>query len=63
MNYIEVNKSTLIPDVFKDQAEINFYADIIEDKDHNETASPAHMLINQCHMIDSMREIQPRNPI
>ncbi|HAT1597736.1 TPA: NAD-dependent ubiquitin ligase [Legionella pneumophila] len=59
LNYIEVNKSTLIPDVFKDQAEINFYADIIEDKDHNETASPAHMLINQCHMIDSMREIQP----
>ncbi|HAU3973147.1 TPA: Dot/Icm T4SS effector SdeC/LaiC [Legionella pneumophila] len=51
--YVEDNK--LIGKIFKDQKEVDFYAAIILDKNHEWDASPAHILINQGHMVDLMR--------
>ncbi|HHU0004504.1 SidE phosphodiesterase domain-containing protein, partial [Legionella pneumophila] len=55
--YVEDNK--LIGKIFKDQKEVDFYAAIILDKDHDWTATPAHILINQGHMVDLMRVKTP----
>lgn len=57
--YVKANESTLIPAVFKDQKDVDFYADVIEDKNHIWNASPAHVLINQGHMVDLVRVKQP----
>lgn len=38
---------------------MNWYADVVEDKGHNWEASPAHVLINQAHMVDLVRVKQP----
>ena len=64
LDYIEENKATLIPDVFKDQDEIDHYADIVEDVESVDGkklwgASPEHMLVNQSHMVDLVRVKQP----
>ncbi|HAT1867929.1 T4SS effector NAD-dependent ubiquitin ligase SidE [Legionella pneumophila] len=59
LKYVEENKSTLIPDVFKDEKDVKFYADVIEDKDHKWSDSPAHVLVNQGHMVDLVRVKQP----
>ncbi|HAT8770303.1 TPA: Dot/Icm T4SS effector SdeC/LaiC [Legionella pneumophila] len=55
--YVEDNK--LIGKIFKDQKEVDFYAAIILDKNHEWDASPAHILINQGHMVDLMRTKAP----
>ncbi|CZH11696.1 SidE phosphodiesterase domain-containing protein [Legionella pneumophila] len=55
--YVEDNQ--LIGKIFKDQKEVDFYASIILDKDHDWTATPAHILINQGHMVDLMRVKTP----
>ncbi|HAT5966655.1 TPA: NAD-dependent ubiquitin ligase [Legionella pneumophila] len=55
--YVEDNQ--LIGKIFKDQKEVDFYAAIILDKDHDWTATPAHILINQGHMVDLMRVKTP----
>ncbi|HAT8229755.1 TPA: Dot/Icm T4SS effector SdeC/LaiC [Legionella pneumophila] len=55
--YVEDNK--LIGKIFKDQKEVDFYAAIILDKNHDWDASPAHILINQGHMVDLMRTKAP----
>ncbi|HAT1979839.1 TPA: NAD-dependent ubiquitin ligase, partial [Legionella pneumophila] len=55
--YVEDNK--LIGKIFKDQKEVDFYAAIILDKNHEWDASPAHILINQGHMVDLMRVKTP----
>ncbi|HAT9068292.1 TPA: Dot/Icm T4SS effector SdeC/LaiC [Legionella pneumophila subsp. pneumophila] len=55
--YVEDNK--LIGKIFKDQKEVDFYAAIILDKNHECDASPAHILINQGHMVDLMRTKAP----
>ena len=57
--YVKANEATLIPEVYKDQAEVYFYAAVIEDKNHSWGESPAHFLVNQCHMVDLMRVKQP----
>ncbi|HIF9044215.1 TPA: SidE phosphodiesterase domain-containing protein [Legionella pneumophila] len=59
LKYVKENESTLIPDVFKDQEEVNFYARVIEDKNHDWDSTPAHVLINQGHMVDLVRVKQP----
>ncbi|HGK6659305.1 TPA: T4SS effector NAD-dependent ubiquitin ligase SdeA [Legionella pneumophila] len=59
LKYVEDNKSTLIPDVFKDQEDVNFYAMVIEDKKKDWDSTPAHVLINQGHMVDLVRVKQP----
>ena len=64
LDYIEENKATLVPDVFKDQKEIDYFADIVEDKKSSDGktlwgASPEHMLVNQAHMVDLVRVKQP----
>nr|WP_028377871.1 Dot/Icm T4SS effector SdeC/LaiC [Legionella pneumophila] len=55
--YVEDNK--LIGKIFKDQKEVDFYAAIILDKKHDWDATPAHILINQGHMVDLMRTKAP----
>ncbi|HAT1657937.1 TPA: SidE phosphodiesterase domain-containing protein [Legionella pneumophila] len=55
--YVEDNK--LIGKIFKDQKEVDFYAAIILDKNHEWDATPAHILINQGHMVDLMRTKAP----
>ncbi|HAT7890760.1 TPA: NAD-dependent ubiquitin ligase [Legionella pneumophila] len=55
--YVEDNK--LIGKIFKDQKEVDFYAAIILDKNHDWDATPAHILINQGHMVDLMRVKTP----
>ncbi|WP_133140920.1 SidE phosphodiesterase domain-containing protein, partial [Legionella pneumophila] len=55
--YVEDNQ--LIGKIFKDQKEVDFYAAIILDKDHDWNATPAHILINQGHMVDLMRVKTP----
>ncbi|HAU0149688.1 TPA: NAD-dependent ubiquitin ligase, partial [Legionella pneumophila] len=55
--YVEDNK--LIGKVFKDQKEVDFYAAIILDKNHEWDTTPAHILINQGHMVDLMRVKTP----
>ncbi|HHP0265352.1 TPA: Dot/Icm T4SS effector SdeC/LaiC [Legionella pneumophila] len=55
--YVEDNK--LIGKIFKDQKEVDFYAAIILDKNHEWDASPAHILINQGYMVDLMRTKAP----
>ena len=57
--YVKANESTLIPDVFKDQDEVDLYAAVIEDKDHDWESSPIHLLVNKSHMVDLMRVKQP----
>ncbi|MFO2589265.1 T4SS effector NAD-dependent ubiquitin ligase SdeA [Legionella pneumophila serogroup 1] len=59
LKYVKDNESTLIPDVFKDQEDVNFYARVIEDKSHDWESTPAHVLINQGHMVDLVRVKQP----
>ncbi|AMP96019.1 SidE phosphodiesterase domain-containing protein [Legionella pneumophila] len=59
LKYVKENEPTLIPDVFKDQEEVNFYARVIEDKNHDWDSTPAHVLINQGHMVDLVRVKQP----
>ncbi|MDO5160355.1 T4SS effector NAD-dependent ubiquitin ligase SdeA, partial [Legionella pneumophila] len=59
LKYVKDNESTLIPDVFKDQEDVNFYARVIEDKSHDWDSTPAHVLINQGHMVDLVRVKQP----
>ena len=59
LKYVKENESTLIPDVFKDQAEVDYYAKVIEDKNHDWESSPAHVLVNKGHMVDLMRVKQP----
>jgi effector protein SdeA len=59
LNYVKNNQATLIPDVFKDNEDVQFYADIIEDKKKEWGKTPAHVLINQGHMVDLMRVKQP----
>lgn len=64
LGYVDANKKTLIPGVFKDQAEVNHYADIIEDKPDADgkklwAATPEHVLLNQSHMVDLLRVKQP----
>ncbi|CCD06209.1 Dot/Icm substrate protein [Legionella pneumophila] len=55
--YVEDNQ--LIGKTFKDQEEVDFYAAIILDKNHEWDATPAHILINQGHMVDLMRVKAP----
>ncbi|HHG8527263.1 TPA: SidE phosphodiesterase domain-containing protein [Legionella pneumophila] len=55
--YVEDNK--LIGKIFKDQKEVDFYAAIILEKNHDWDATPAHILINQGHMVDLMRVKTP----
>ncbi|HAZ7574165.1 TPA: NAD-dependent ubiquitin ligase, partial [Legionella pneumophila] len=55
--YVEDNQ--LIGKIFKDQKEVDFYAAIILDKDHDWKATPAHILIHQGHMVDLMRVKAP----
>ncbi|AOW51384.1 TPA: T4SS effector NAD-dependent ubiquitin ligase SdeA [Legionella pneumophila subsp. pneumophila] len=59
LKYVKDNESTLIPDVFKDQEDVNFYAMVIEDKKKDWDSTPAHVLINQGHMVDLVRVKQP----
>ncbi|MGX6641426.1 T4SS effector NAD-dependent ubiquitin ligase SdeA [Legionella pneumophila] len=59
LKYVKDNESTLIPDVFKDLEDVNFYARVIEDKQHDWESTPAHVLINQGHMVDLVRVKQP----
>ncbi|HBD9373169.1 TPA: NAD-dependent ubiquitin ligase [Legionella pneumophila] len=59
LKYVKDNESTLIPDVFKDQEDVNFYALVIEDKKKDWDSTPAHVLINQGHMVDLVRVKQP----
>jgi effector protein SdeA len=59
LNYVNSNRATLIPDVFKDDGDVMFYADIIEDKKNEWGKTPAHVLIHQGHMVDLMRVKQP----
>ncbi|WP_278043228.1 SidE phosphodiesterase domain-containing protein, partial [Legionella gratiana] len=59
LKYIRENESSLIPHVFNDQDDVDFYADVIEDKDHKWENSPAHVLVNKGHMVDLMRVKQP----
>ncbi|HAT6973468.1 TPA: NAD-dependent ubiquitin ligase, partial [Legionella pneumophila] len=59
LKYVKENESTLIPDVFKDQEDVNFYAMVIEDKNKDWDSTPAHVLINQGHMVDLVRVKQP----
>jgi hypothetical protein len=58
LDYVAANPS-LIPSVYKDQKEVDWYADVIEDKGKKWEASPAHVLINQSHMVDLVRVKQP----
>lgn len=58
-----VADNNLIGTVFKDQKEVDFYAAIILDKPHNWDGSPAHILINQSHMVDLMRVKAPPEPV
>lgn len=59
LRYVNENKGTLIPAVFKDEADVNFYADIVEDKKVEGKAqwnkTPSHLLVNQGHMVDLVR--------
>ncbi|HAT8612402.1 SidE phosphodiesterase domain-containing protein [Legionella pneumophila] len=59
LKYVKDNESTLIPDVFKDEEDVNLYAQVIEDKNHDWSSSPAIVLINQAHMVDLVRVKQP----
>lgn len=59
LKYVQENESTLIPHVFKDQDDVNFYAAVVEDKGHQWENSPAHVLVNQGHMVDLVRVKQP----
>ncbi len=59
LKYVNANRADLIPDVFKDDEDVKLYADVIEDKEHDWAKSPAHVLINQAHMVDLMRVKQP----
>ncbi|WP_115711424.1 SidE phosphodiesterase domain-containing protein [Legionella sainthelensi] len=59
LKYVRENESLLIPHIFNDQDDVNFYADVIEDKDHKWENSPAHVLVNKGHMVDLMRVKQP----
>ncbi|KTD66611.1 SidE protein [Legionella santicrucis] len=59
LKYVRENESLLIPHVFNDQNDIDFYANVIEDKDHKWENSPAHVLVNKGHMVDLMRVKQP----
>ncbi|HAT8809848.1 TPA: NAD-dependent ubiquitin ligase, partial [Legionella pneumophila] len=59
LKYVKENESILIPDVFKDQEDVNFYAMVIEDKKKDWDSTPAHVLINQGHMVDLVRVKQP----
>ncbi|HAU0698313.1 TPA: SidE phosphodiesterase domain-containing protein [Legionella pneumophila] len=59
LKYVKDNEPTLIPDVFKDEEDVNLYAQVIEDKNHDWSSSPAIVLINQAHMVDLVRVKQP----
>ncbi|KTC91865.1 SidE protein, partial [Legionella cincinnatiensis] len=59
LKYVKENESLLIPHVFNDQNDVDFYANVIEDKDHKWENSPAHVLVNKGHMVDLMRVKQP----
>ena len=59
LKYVKENEATLIPDVFKDQADVDYYAKVVEGKKGDWEASPAHVLVNQSHMVDLMRVKQP----
>ncbi|HAT1847709.1 TPA: SidE phosphodiesterase domain-containing protein [Legionella pneumophila] len=59
LKYVKDNESILIPDVFKDEQDVNLYAQVIEDKNHDWSSSPAIVLINQAHMVDLVRVKQP----
>ncbi|QEY50411.1 SidE phosphodiesterase domain-containing protein [Legionella longbeachae] len=59
LKYVRENESLLIPHVFNNQDDVNFYANVIEDKDHKWENSPAHVLVNKGHMVDLMRVKQP----
>ena len=58
LEYVDAHPE-LIPDVFKDKADVDFYADVIEDKNHEWDKSAAHVLVNQSHMVDLVRVKQP----
>ncbi|HAT1657934.1 TPA: NAD-dependent ubiquitin ligase [Legionella pneumophila] len=67
MKFVTENKSTLIPDVFKDDKEVEHYANIVEDVKTVDGknmwgATPEHMLVNQCHMVDLTRCKVPPEP-
>ncbi|KTD63773.1 hypothetical protein Lsan_1206 [Legionella santicrucis] len=55
--YVEENK--LIGKIFKDQKEVDLYAAIVLDERHSWDQTPAHILINQGHMVDLMRVKSP----
>ncbi|ARB92352.1 SidE phosphodiesterase domain-containing protein [Legionella longbeachae] len=55
--YVEDNK--LIGNIFKDQKEVDLYAEILRDNPHNWDGTPAHVLIHQGHMVDLMRVKSP----
>ncbi|KTC87099.1 hypothetical protein Lcin_1618, partial [Legionella cincinnatiensis] len=55
--YVEEHK--LIGNIFKDQEEIEHYAEILRDNPHNWDGTPAHILIHQGHMVDLMRVKSP----
>ncbi|KTD56891.1 hypothetical protein Lsai_1868 [Legionella sainthelensi] len=55
--YVEDNK--LIGKIFKDQKEVDHYAAIVLDERHSWDQTPAHVLINQGHMVDLMRVKSP----
>ncbi|WP_115703415.1 SidE phosphodiesterase domain-containing protein [Legionella sainthelensi] len=55
--YVEDNK--LIGNIFKDQEEVEHYAEILRDNPHNWDGTPAHILIHQGHMVDLMRVKSP----
>ncbi|ARB93178.1 SidE phosphodiesterase domain-containing protein [Legionella longbeachae] len=55
--YVEDNK--LIGKIFKDQKEVDHYAAIVLDERHSWDQTPAHILINQGHMVDLMRVKSP----
>ncbi|KTD66612.1 hypothetical protein Lsan_0557 [Legionella santicrucis] len=55
--YVEENK--LIGNIFKDQEEVERYAEILRDNPHNWDGTPAHILIHQGHLVDLMRVKSP----
>ncbi|WP_238584447.1 SidE phosphodiesterase domain-containing protein, partial [Legionella gratiana] len=59
--YVEDNK--LIGKIFTDQKEVDQYAAIILDESHSWDQTPAHILINQGHMVDLMRVKAPQEPV